>query len=64
MGILGQKGISTIVDPKISLYWEIPDDWTMEEAATVPCVYSTVSDTCGSNYLFNFKLKENFPCSF
>jgi len=22
--------------------WKVPDSWTLEEAATVPCVYSTV----------------------
>jgi hypothetical protein len=24
------------------LCWKIPDDWTFEEAATIPCVYATV----------------------
>lgn len=23
--------------------WDVPDDWTLEDAATVPLVYSTVS---------------------
>ena len=25
-----------------SLIWDVPDNWTLEEAATVPVVYGTV----------------------
>lgn len=37
------RGLATsvLVDPEF--LWEIPDDWTLEQAATVPVVYSTVS---------------------
>lgn len=27
------------------LIWDVPDDWTLEQAATVPVVYGTVSKT-------------------
>lgn len=42
MGVVPYKAIATSVvmsDP--DLVWPIPADWTMEEAATVPCVYAT-----------------------
>lgn len=42
MGVVPYKAIATSVvmsDP--DLVWPIPDQWTMEEAATVPCVYAT-----------------------
>ena len=36
------QGISShvIVDPY--LVWQVPESWTLEDAATVPVVYSTV----------------------
>ncbi|XP_055874982.1 fatty acid synthase-like [Biomphalaria glabrata] len=42
MGILPAKGLATSVDTAKRFLWEIPDCWTMEEAATVPVVYCTV----------------------
>ncbi|KAJ3652398.1 hypothetical protein Zmor_018367 [Zophobas morio] len=41
-GMIHNQGISShvIVDPY--LVWQVPDFWTLEEAATVPVVYSTV----------------------
>lgn len=42
MGMCVQKAIATTVvvdDPEF--LWPVPDNWTLEEAATVPCVYST-----------------------
>ncbi|XP_050425474.1 fatty acid synthase [Adelges cooleyi] len=42
MGMIQCRALSTLIcnDPYIS--WKIPDDWTLEEAATVPVVYGTV----------------------
>lgn len=42
MGMIPAKALATtcIVDDPDFL-WPIPDHWTMEEASTVPCVYST-----------------------
>lgn len=41
MGILPAQALATsvICDPEYT--WEIPDNWTMEEASTVPVVYAT-----------------------
>ncbi|XP_049870464.1 fatty acid synthase-like [Pectinophora gossypiella] len=36
------RGISNIVQTEESLIWPIPDEWTLEEAATVPVAYGTV----------------------
>lgn len=42
MGMVASKGLATsliIDDPQF--LWKIPDDWSMEEASTVPVVYGT-----------------------
>ncbi|XP_067209348.1 fatty acid synthase-like [Linepithema humile] len=41
MGILDDKCIANVVVRDKDLCWNIPDTWTFEEAATVPCIYST-----------------------
>lgn len=41
MGLVAAKGLATTVITDPEFMWTIPDNWTMEEAATVPVVYST-----------------------
>ena len=41
-GMTNDQGISSYVTLDSSLTWKIPDSWTLEDAATVPVVYSTV----------------------
>ncbi|KAL3222927.1 hypothetical protein MRX96_049905, partial [Rhipicephalus microplus] len=41
MGCLGGKCIATRVAADPFALWEVPDSWTLEEAATVPVAYST-----------------------
>ena len=41
-GMTNDQGISSYVTFDSSLVWKIPDSWTLEDAATVPVVYSTV----------------------
>ncbi|XP_077270184.1 fatty acid synthase-like [Temnothorax americanus] len=41
MGMPLYGGITNICVPDKHLSWNVPDEWTMEDAATVPCVYST-----------------------
>ncbi|KAJ3652435.1 hypothetical protein Zmor_018399 [Zophobas morio] len=41
-GMTDTQGISSYVTFDSSLVWKIPDSWTLEDAATVPVVYSTV----------------------
>ncbi|NWR76452.1 FAS synthase, partial [Centropus unirufus] len=41
MGLLPAKGVATVVDCDKKFLWEVPENWTMEEAASVPVVYAT-----------------------
>ena len=42
MGMKPYGAMSTLVVADSHLLWEIPDQWTMEEAATVPVVFGTI----------------------
>ncbi|XP_036143549.1 fatty acid synthase-like [Monomorium pharaonis] len=42
MGLHDTDCIANVVVKNKDLCWKIPDAWTFEEAATVPCVYGTV----------------------
>ncbi|XP_046964445.1 fatty acid synthase-like [Vanessa cardui] len=42
MGIVKNSGISNLVITDKALIWGIPDEWTLEEAASVPVAYGTV----------------------
>ncbi|XP_011685782.1 PREDICTED: fatty acid synthase-like [Wasmannia auropunctata] len=42
MGLNDTDCIANVVVKDKYFQWKIPDAWTFEEAATVPCVYSTV----------------------
>ncbi|XP_044275877.1 fatty acid synthase [Varanus komodoensis] len=41
MGLLPAKGLATVVDCEEKFLWEVPQNWTLEEAASVPVVYAT-----------------------
>ncbi|XP_075558776.1 fatty acid synthase-like isoform X2 [Dermacentor variabilis] len=41
MGMVEGKSIATALAANPTMMWEIPESWTMEEAATVPVAYST-----------------------
>ncbi|CAM5096781.1 unnamed protein product [Natator depressus] len=41
MGLLPAKGLATVVDSDQRFLWEVPENWTLEEAASVPVVYAT-----------------------
>lgn len=43
MGIVEARGLATSVLADPTFLWEIPEKWTLEQAATVPVVYATVS---------------------
>ncbi|CAH1408431.1 unnamed protein product [Nezara viridula] len=43
IGISQSGALSSIVAAHRNLTWDIPDNWTMEDAVTVPVVYATVS---------------------
>lgn len=42
MALVPAKSLATTCAASKHMMWEIPYDWSMEEASTVPCVYSTV----------------------
>lgn len=42
MGMVSSRALSTLISQDTSLWWKIPDHWSLEEAATVPVVYGTV----------------------
>ncbi|XP_030556630.1 fatty acid synthase [Drosophila novamexicana] len=42
MAMVPAKSLATNCLANKNLLWDIPDNWTMEEASTVPCVYATV----------------------
>ncbi len=42
MGMIVSKTMSTLLSSDIDLMWKIPDEWSLEEAATIPVVYGTV----------------------
>ncbi|GBM38887.1 Fatty acid synthase [Araneus ventricosus] len=41
MGLVPAKGLATTVAADPNFIWEVPDDWSLEEASTVPVAYST-----------------------
>ncbi|XP_031618486.1 fatty acid synthase-like [Contarinia nasturtii] len=42
MAMVQAKSLATTCVAQSNMIWEIPSNWTMEQASTVPCVYSTV----------------------
>jgi len=40
-GLLEERGLATVVDAHRDFLWNVPHDWTLEEAATVPIAYAT-----------------------
>ncbi|KXJ69783.1 hypothetical protein RP20_CCG025833 [Aedes albopictus] len=42
MGVMPSGALSSIVNADPLLSWTVPDEWTLEEACTVPIVYMTV----------------------
>jgi fatty acid synthase len=43
MGSVSQGALATVLVADKRLLWRVPDHWTLEDAATVPLVYETVS---------------------
>ncbi|NXY81485.1 FAS synthase, partial [Alcedo cyanopectus] len=41
MGLVSAKGLATVVDCHEKFLWDVPKNWTLEEAASVPVVYAT-----------------------
>ncbi len=43
MGMGPYRALASVVVADRSMLWDVPDDWTLEDAATVPVAYGTVS---------------------
>jgi fatty acid synthase len=43
MGIVPDQALASVLQADRGMLWEVPDHWTLEDAATVPMVYVTVS---------------------
>ncbi|XP_053561686.1 fatty acid synthase [Bombina bombina] len=41
MGLLPAKGLATVVDADQHFLWDVPENWSLAEAASVPVVYAT-----------------------
>ncbi|XP_069511428.1 fatty acid synthase [Ambystoma mexicanum] len=41
MGLISAKALATVVDADRRFLWDVPENWSLEEAATVPVVYAT-----------------------
>ncbi len=41
MGMTPQPAIATKVASPPQCLWEVPDSWSLSQAATVPCAYAT-----------------------
>lgn len=42
MGMVRSRGLANVVEGDKALLWAIPDEWSFEEAASVPVAYGTV----------------------
>jgi len=43
MGMVNYGAIASVIMADKSMLWYVPDHWTLEDAATVPVAYGTVS---------------------
>jgi fatty acid synthase len=43
MGMTPHGALASVIMADSSMLWDVPDHWTLEDAATVPVVYGTVS---------------------
>jgi fatty acid synthase len=43
MGMIDQQAIASVVLGDRTMLWDVPDHWTLEDAATVPVAFATVS---------------------
>lgn len=42
MGLIRNDALSLQVQPDSDFMWDVPKEWSLDEAATIPCVYATV----------------------
>lgn len=54
MGMLNTRCLTNLCIAERSLCWDVPESWSLEDAATVPCVYGT----CVYALYFSGKMKK------
>ena len=52
MGMISHGALASVVVADKNMLWDVPDHWTLEDAATVPVVYGTVSQEIKHNVKF------------
>jgi len=52
MGMVTHGALASVVVADRSMLWDVPGHWTLEDAATVPVVYGTVSRKIKHNVTF------------
>ena len=52
MGMVTHGALASVVVADRRMLWDVPDHWTLEDAATVPVVYGTVSQKIKHNVKF------------
>jgi NADPH:quinone reductase-like Zn-dependent oxidoreductase len=52
MGMISHGALASVVVADKTMLWDVPDHWTLEDAATVPVVYGTVSQEIKHNVKF------------
>lgn len=43
MGMMSRGALSNMIICDKTLIWDVPDEWSLEDAVTIPVVYGTVS---------------------
>lgn len=51
MGMVAARSLATTVLADPTFLWEIPANWSLEQASSVPVVYGTVGFTFFSNFI-------------
>lgn len=61
MGMVAARSLATSVLADPGFLWEVPEKWSLEEAATIPVVYGTVSNIfCNICFYSNFSEFESW----
>lgn len=56
MGMVAARSLATTVLADPTFLWEIPSNWSLEQASSVPVVYGTVSRVFFTRVFFSSEL--------
>ena len=57
MGIAENRCLANLVKADPYLTWEVPSNWSLEDAATVPCIYGTCYYALYKSGMISFEYK-------